>query len=101
LGVPKSLIEHLSSLAWVLHHLEDLESDFSVFHRVEDMYELDAERFWIMAQRIIHYGGATAVAVARATMDQRPVRVIEDERGAPVPLTQEQLLGMGGTNGMG
>ena len=84
----------------MLHHLDDLESDFSVFHRIDDMYEMDAGRFWAMAERIMHYGGATA-ATARAQTEQPRVRYIEDEHGTPTPLTADQLAAFGGLEGMG
>jgi hypothetical protein len=100
-GVPKSLIDHLGSRAWVLDHLDDLESDFSVFHRVDDLYELDAERFWAMAERIMHYGGATVAAVRRVQADQPRVRYVEDEHGAPAALTPDQLAALGGMGEMG
>lgn len=113
MGDPKSLIEvlavddlpelmeHLGRKVWVLDHLEDLESDFSVFHRVDDMYELDAERFWTMTQRIGHYGGATAVAIRRAVDQEPPVRYVEDETGTPTPLSAADLAAYGGMEGMG
>lgn len=85
----------------MLQYLDDLESDFSVFHRVDDMYEMEAGRFWIMAKRIVHYGGATAAALARSQADQPRVRYVEDEHGTPAPLTADQLAAFGGVEGMG
>ena len=52
---------------WVLDHLDDLESDFSVFHRVEDIYSMDGPRFFSRAIRISAYDG---VMTARLTAEQ-------------------------------
>lgn len=52
---------------WVLDHLEDLESDFSVFHRVDDIYQMDGPRFFSRAARIFAYDG---VMTARALAEQ-------------------------------
>lgn len=49
---------------WVLDHLEDLESDFSVLHRVEDMYSLDGPQFFRKAMRMAAYQGVMAARVA-------------------------------------
>jgi hypothetical protein len=48
---------------WVLDHLDDLESDFSVFHRIEDMYSLDGPLFFRRAHRISAYAGVMAARV--------------------------------------
>lgn len=47
----------------MLGFLDDLESDFSVFHRVDDMYEMPARRFRVLAARIHRYDGAFRAAV--------------------------------------
>jgi hypothetical protein len=48
---------------WVLDHLKDLESDFSVLHRVEDVYSLDGPRFFEFAERIFAYPGVMRARV--------------------------------------
>lgn len=52
--------DRLSEVGWVLHYLEDVESDLSVFHRIEpeDVDSLDAHRFFSLALRLMHYQGA-------------------------------------------
>ena len=49
---------------WVVDHLEDLESDFSVFHRVDDLGTLDGPRFFQLALRIFAYDGVMAARLA-------------------------------------
>lgn len=52
--------DRLAEVGWVLHYLEDVESDLSVFHRIEpeDIDSLDASRFFSLALRLMHYQGA-------------------------------------------
>lgn len=47
----------------MIDYLDDLESDFSRFHRIDDMYALDGPRFMRLAWRISIYGGVMAVRV--------------------------------------
>lgn len=44
-------------IGWVRDHLADLESDFSRFHRVDDIYAMDGARFMRLAWRIAAYDG--------------------------------------------
>lgn len=44
----------------MLDHLADLESDFSRFHRIDDMLALDGPRFFRLAWRIAAYDGMLA-----------------------------------------
>ncbi len=57
---------------WVLDHLADLESDFSAFHRVEDITQLDGPRFFRMAYRLSAYQGVMAARLA--VQEQRHAR---------------------------
>jgi hypothetical protein len=45
-------------VAWVFEYLEDVRSDMSVFHRVDDMEILPVTRFLSFAFRLPHYQGA-------------------------------------------
>lgn len=67
---------------WVLDYMDDLESDFSVFHRVEDIHSLDGPRFFRLALRVFAYQGVMAarlaeeeVSVPRRARSDRPQRV--------------------------
>lgn len=62
---------------WVVDYLDDLESDFSVFHRVDDLHALDGPRFFRLALRIFAYDGVLAARLADEMDPQGP-------SGAPV-----------------
>lgn len=48
-------------LFWVLSHLDDLDADFRVFYRIDDMLiQLDGPRFFKLAQRVGAYQGVMA-----------------------------------------
>lgn len=49
---------------WVLDLLDEIESDFSVFHRVDDMYALSASTFFARFRMLSAYGGAFARSLA-------------------------------------
>jgi hypothetical protein len=49
---------------WVLDYLDDIESDMSAFHRVNDIYELDGPLFFSRAIRLPAYQGVLAARVA-------------------------------------
>ena len=47
----------VGEVSWVLDYLDDLESDFSVLHRVDDIYSMPGAKFLRMACRITAYVG--------------------------------------------
>lgn len=51
----------------MLGYLADVESDFSVFHRVDDIGEMEAARFFRLALRLTAYEG---VLTARRLAEQ-------------------------------
>lgn len=51
----------------MLDHLDDLDADFRVFYRVDDMEALPGPRFLALAVRVFAYQGVMA---ARATAQQ-------------------------------
>lgn len=51
---------------WVIDHLADIESDFSVFHRVDDPLSLAGPEFFRKAYRLSAYSGVLAARVAAA-----------------------------------
>ncbi len=60
---------------WVLTHLDDVESDFSAVHRVGDIHMLTSERFFRLAERLVHYQGAVRdMALAARNGDESPGR---------------------------
>jgi hypothetical protein len=38
--------------------MDEVESDFSVFHRVDDVHQLESSRFFKLAERLPFYQGA-------------------------------------------
>lgn len=78
-------------VSWVLDYLDDLESDFSVLHRVDDMYGIPGPRFLRLAVRLPAYDGlmrARAESLMAATE-------VED---AP-PVSRSEPAGSGGVAG--
>jgi hypothetical protein len=45
-------------IGWVLDMLDDIESDMSAFHRVDDIEVMPAGRFFRLAARLPAYSGA-------------------------------------------
>jgi len=56
---------------WCLDFMADIESDLSVFHRVEDIESLDGPRFFRLAHRLPAYGGVMAARVAESEQGGR------------------------------
>lgn len=50
---------------WIIDHEEDVASDLSAFHRIDDPMTLDAPRYFSLALRLTAYMGVMA-AVAEA-----------------------------------
>lgn len=61
-----------------------MESDFSVFHRVDDPYRLPSPRFFRLAERLPAYKGAVAAALAADAPPAQPVA--PGSGGGPVVL---------------
>jgi hypothetical protein len=77
---------------WVLGHLDDLESDFSRFHRVEDIHSLPGPRFFRMASRIFAYDGVMSARVrAEQEGDQPPYSGAGAERVEYKPVSAVQM----------
>lgn len=68
----------------MLEYLDDVRSDFSVFHRIDTIEDLPARRFFSLARRLPHYEGAMRhIAMAEARRDEPGVVTPE-----PEPVTQ-------------
>lgn len=48
---------------WTLDHLDDLDADFRVFYRVDDIEGLTGPRFLALALRVFAYQGVMAARV--------------------------------------
>lgn len=62
-----------------MDYLDDIASDLSVFHRVDDMWALPAPRFFSLVYRLPFYAG---VLQARYIAEKQE----QDEKGAATPL---------------
>lgn len=49
---------------WVLDYLDDLDADFRVFYRVDDIGQLSGPRFLALALRVFAYQGVMASRAA-------------------------------------
>lgn len=67
----------------MLDYLDDLESDFRVFHRIDDMYSIPGPLFFKLAFRIPAYGG-----VMRALLEAEQAEQ-QEASGSSVPGMQE------------
>lgn len=74
--------------AWVLDYLDDIESDLSAVHRVDDMWQMDGPRFFRLAHRLPAYRGVMrmrAEAEAERASDGRPARTSDGAGREVVP----------------
>lgn len=55
----------------MLDHLDDLVSDFSAIHRIDDIYALGGERFFNLANRVVAYPGVMRIHAELQASAQR------------------------------
>jgi hypothetical protein len=69
---------------WVLDHMDDLDADFRVFYRIDDIEDLSGPRFLALALRVFAYQGVMAARVAdqQDTPYGTEVRQVESTREA-------------------
>jgi len=58
-------------VGWVLKHLDDVESDLSAFHRIDNMWEMEAGRFFRFAFRLPAYQGAMRARAENQAMEEQ------------------------------
>ena len=75
---------------WVLDHWADIESDMSVFHRIDDVDQMDAPRFFQLARRLIHYRGALRDRLMEEANGSQPAPGVAGQ-AAPVDLTPQAV----------
>lgn len=59
------LTARIREIAWIPFHLDDIRSDLSVFHRIDEIDELPAPRFFAYCFRLQYYDGAVAALIRR------------------------------------
>ena len=57
-------------MGWCLDHLDDIESDLSAIHRIDDMWAMDGPRFHRFARRLPAYRGAMRAVAERQARDE-------------------------------
>lgn len=69
---------------WVLDHLDDLDADFRVFYRIDDVESLSGPRFLALALRVFAYQGVMAARVAdqQGISQGTEVKTVESTREA-------------------
>ena len=72
-GVGK-LTERVRQIAWTLSHLDDLRSDFSVLHRVDEVEQMPGPRFFAYCYRLSAYQGVIAVEARRQIAERAQKR---------------------------
>jgi len=82
---------------WILNHLADLEADFLVFYRIDNIESLTGPRFLSLALRVFAYQGVMAALAAKQQQDGTPsgteVRQVESTKTAV--MSDPVLAGLG------
>ena len=82
-------------IAWVCRYIRDVESDFSAIHRIDDIWSLEAGRFFHLATRLPAYQGAVRMRAETQAMNERgagqggPGRV--ETEGTPRVRTRQEV----------
>lgn len=88
------MLQHLAALveelAWLLDLPDEIRSDMSVFHRIDDVDTMPAHRFWSFASRLPFYDGAVR-AMSRTALTPEPA---SPAQAAPVPTEQLEVWQM-------
>lgn len=72
----------------MLDYLDDIESDFSVFHRESDIYSLHGPLFFSRAYRLAAYQGAIAARMQQAQESNRKKYGSANGERQQVPLSE-------------
>ncbi len=59
---------------WVLDYEDDIASDLSVFHRVDDVMTLDGPRYFALAPLLAAYAGVMQARVIKLREDEKEGR---------------------------
>jgi len=66
-------------------HLADIESDMSVFHRVDDIWLMPPARFFMLAHRLPAYQGVMRERTLAAQQENTPEAAAHQPPTAPAP----------------
>lgn len=77
----------MRDLVWLVAHWDDVVSDMSVFHRVDDVTSIPTARLFVLADRLGAYQGAVHAAIMleaqQAANGPKPVPASASTPGAP------------------
>ena len=76
----------------MLDYLDDLESDFSRFHRIDDIYQLDGPRFFRMAWRISAYGGVMSMRLDAQQREAQPTPAPAHQSAPAAPAGRDNVV---------
>lgn len=93
-------------LMWIPGCMDDIESDLSRFHRVDDWTQLSGPRFLLLVERLPVYGGCVAATFARAMQDTDGVPsvtepVVNDGPALAAMTAEAHAMGMPGIEYVG
>jgi hypothetical protein len=72
IGSPESEIEQRADeLAWVLDNFREIESDFAVFYRIDDVSQLDGVFFFERVLCLFYYQGALRTKLENELAQQK------------------------------
>ncbi|GAB2695870.1 hypothetical protein [Kitasatospora kifunensis] len=76
------MTERVRQLAWMLDYLDDIASDLSAFHRIDDPELLSGPRYFALAWRLAAYQGVMQ-SRALAARDEQPASGVPSHSPAP------------------
>lgn len=84
---------------WVLENLEDIKSDFSAFHRVDEIEEIPASWFFPRARRLVAYKGALRLTAEKESEESKKSptgreRAVDRHYSSPEHNTEANVLGL-------
>lgn len=71
-GPKRQAAEALKQHGWVLFYLDDIASDLSAFHRIDDAGRMEAAVFFTLAARLPAYSGVLAARLAAENRGKKP-----------------------------
>lgn len=90
--------ERVSLLLWTVDHLEDVESDMSVFHRVNDIYTMQGPRFFDYVLRLGAYMGVVQARIAKEKEDDKGPDYTPGTTSQPSTVDESTALAMLGAD---
>lgn len=61
----------MEQIMWTQDYEDDIASDLSAFHRVDDPMSIDGPRYFLLAARLPAYAGVMAARVEKLRQDER------------------------------